>query len=84
MEVLWEKCLEEIEKQVLPENFVTWFSPTYLFSKDDDSITIAVPNDFFKNCLKENYQCLIENTLESITKSQIRVSFEVARNTAGP
>lgn len=78
MEVLWEKCLEEIEKQVLPDNFVTWFSPTYLFSKDDDSITIAVPNDFFKNCLKENYQCLIEDTLESLTKRRISVGFQVA------
>lgn len=83
MEVLWKKCLEEIEKQVLPENFVTWFSPTFPASRDKESITISVPNDFFKNCLKENYQCLIESTLESITKSPIRVSFKVANGADG-
>ncbi|OGW25527.1 MAG: chromosomal replication initiation protein DnaA [Nitrospinae bacterium RIFCSPLOWO2_12_FULL_47_7] len=78
MEALWKKCLEEIEKQVLPENYITWFSPTYAFSKNKGTITIAVPNDFFKNCLKENYQDLIENTLEAIAKDKLQVEFQVA------
>ena len=49
MEVLWNNCLEEIEKQVLPENFNTWFTPTYACSKDDTGLTIAVPTVFMKN-----------------------------------
>lgn len=78
METLWKKCLEEIEKQVLPENYITWFSPTYAISKDNGSFAIAVPNEFFKNCLKENYQDLIENTLETVAKHRLRVDFQVA------
>lgn len=77
METLWRECLDAIEKQILPENFTTWFSPTYAYASDDGSLTIAVPNDFFRDCLTENYQGLIESTLESVTHSKIQVRFFV-------
>lgn len=75
METLWRKCLDVIEKQILPENFTTWFSPTYAYASDDGSLTIAVPNAFFRDCLTENYQGLIESALESITNKKISVLF---------
>ncbi|MFQ5451468.1 MAG: chromosomal replication initiator protein DnaA [Nitrospinaceae bacterium] len=76
-ETLWQKCLKEIEDQILPENYSTWFSPTYPHTLKKDFLTIAVPNDFYKKCLKENYQDLIETTLESILKNKIKVDFFV-------
>jgi len=77
MEVLWKNCLEEIEKRVLPENFNTWFTPTYPCSKDDEALTIAVPNRFFKECLMENYLDLIRNALEKVSSRKLDVRFEV-------
>jgi chromosomal replication initiator protein len=75
--VLWKKCLKKIEEQILPESFTTWFSPTYLHKTQGRVWTIAVPNDFYKKCLKENYQNLIESTLESLTKDKPEVDFLV-------
>jgi len=77
MEVLWNNCLEEIEKQVLPENFNTWFTPTYPCSKNDKALTIAVPNRFFEKCLTENYLELIENALERVSDKKLKVLFKV-------
>jgi chromosomal replication initiator protein len=77
MRTLWKRCLEEIEKQVLPENFHTWFSPTYPCDHSEGTLTLAVPNVFFKKCLEENYVDLIENTLENVTRARLRVSFQV-------
>jgi chromosomal replication initiator protein len=77
MEVLWNNCLEEIEKQVLPENFNTWFTPTYPCSKDDKALTIAVPNRFYEKCLTENYLELIENALETVSNKKLEVRFRV-------
>ena len=82
MEVLWNNCLEEIEKQVLPENFNTWFTPTYPFSKDDNVLTIAVPNRFYEKCLTENYLELIERALETVSDKKLKVLFKV--NNGGP
>jgi len=74
-EILWQQCLKEIEAQILPENYTTLFSPTYPYDLKNDFLTVAVPSNFFKKCLKENYQDLIETTLESLLKKKTGVEF---------
>ncbi len=74
-ETLWKKCLEKIEEQILPESYTTWFSPTYPRTFDDGLMTIAVPNQFYRKCLIENYRDLIETTLKSVTEKPVLVDF---------
>ena len=76
-DVLWKKCLEKIEQEILPENYNTWFSPTYLHTAKGTCWTIAVPNNFYKKCLNENYKKLIESTLENLTDDKFEVDFLV-------
>ncbi len=81
-EILWQQCLKEIEAQILPENYTTLFSPTYPYALKNDSLTVAVPNSFFKKCLQENYQDLIETTLESLMHKKTLVDFRVTEEPA--
>ena len=74
-ETLWKKCLEIIEKEIQHENYVTWFSGTYPKALEDGLITIAVPNQFYRKCLIENYRDLIETTLKKVTERPILVDF---------
>lgn len=74
-EALWKKCLEKIEEQILPESYTTWFSPTYPRTFDDGLMTIAVPNQFYRKCLIENYRDLIETTLKAVTEKPVLVDF---------
>ncbi len=74
-ETIWKKCLEKIEESLLPDSFATWFSPTYPRNLDDGLITIAVPNQFYRKCLIENYRELIENTLKSVSEEPLLVDF---------
>jgi len=74
-EILWQRCLKEIEAQILPENYSTLFSPTYPYDLKNDSLIVAVPSNFFKKCLEENYQDLIETTLEILMKKKTLVDF---------
>ena len=74
-ETLWKKCLKKIEAQILPESYSTWFSPTYPRTLDEGLLTIAVPNQFYRKCLIENYRDLIETTLKSVTEKPILVNF---------
>jgi chromosomal replication initiator protein len=76
-DILWQQCLKEIEEQILPENYTTWFASTYPYALHNESLTIAVPNNFYKKCLQENYQDLIESTLESLLKKRTQVDFFV-------
>ncbi len=77
MNVLWKNCLEEIEHQILPENFDTWISPISIQEQQDGVLTLSVPNTFFERCIKENYLDLIEDTLESIADKKMEVRFAV-------
>jgi len=83
MEVLWKKCLDEIEMKVLPESFTTWLTPTYPDSLEGDVLTIVVPNKFFEKCIKENYMDLIRETLESIVNKKLTVNLKVKNNGDG-
>lgn len=74
-ETIWKKCLEKIEESVLPDSFATWFSPTYPRNIDNGLITIAVPNQFYRKCLIENYRELIEDTLKSVSEEPLLVDF---------
>ena len=82
MEVLWNKCLEVIVNEVLPENYNTWFTPTSPIFYEGQTFTLGVPNEFFKKYLKENYSNLIEDSLETVSGTPHKVKFKVysARN----
>ncbi len=77
MNSLWNSCLQEIEKKILPENFNTWFSPTFPASKENGRLTIAVPNRFYEKCLTENYLELIQTTLNDLSIEKMEIMFEV-------
>jgi len=74
-ETIWKKCLEKIEESILPDSYATWFSPTYPHNLENGLITIAVPNQFYRKCLIENYRDLIENTLKLVANECILVDF---------
>ncbi|MEK9627849.1 MAG: chromosomal replication initiator protein DnaA [Nitrospinota bacterium] len=74
-ETIWKKCLEKIEESILPDSFATWFSSTYPRNMDDGLITIAVPNQFYRKCLIENYRELIEDTLKNVSEQPLLVDF---------
>ena len=80
-DVIWKKCLEKIEGTILPDSYATWFSPTYPSNLANGLITIAVPNQFYRKCLIENYRDLIEKILKSIADEPLLVEFCVKSET---
>ncbi len=65
-EKLWEDVLAEIELNISPANFTTWFQNTNIANKDDGTIFINVPNTFAKEWLFNKYHKLITKTLRGI------------------
>ncbi len=75
LEKLWDNTLERIEAQIAPEAFEKWFNETYPRSLAEGVIVIAVPNQFTRKCLIENYQELIETTTRELHGSPVLVDF---------
>jgi len=75
-EILWKKCLSKVKEQVPPESYSAWFSPTSPHVLTEDTLIVAVPNNFYKKCLLENYHELMSSILNSLTDTPIDLQFK--------
>ena len=81
----WSAILQHVRKQVSPQSYETWFVPTRQVSAGADSISVEVPNTFFKDWLIEHYSGQISTALKNIEKEQIKIDYQVpARAGAAP
>ncbi|MDX1535235.1 MAG: chromosomal replication initiator protein DnaA [Candidatus Spechtbacterales bacterium] len=62
---LWQIVLTDIEEQISKANFVTWFKNTYISSKKDGVVSVAVPNGFSKEWLEKKYNKYILKSLRN-------------------
>ncbi len=74
---LWDSILENIQRQVRPEQFETWFRRTSLHSIDKDRLVIAVPNDFYRDWLRKYYREILEKAAISLGGKPYRIDFHV-------
>lgn len=72
---IWDKALQEIEKEISRPTFEMWFNSTELVAYYEDYLIIQVPNDYVKKWLQDTYIDLIRNILTNILKQPIKVNF---------
>lgn len=51
----WLRARAHLRENTLPENFETWIEPIFPCSLESGALGLAVPNEFFRKCLSENY-----------------------------
>ncbi|MCX6738227.1 MAG: chromosomal replication initiator protein DnaA [Candidatus Parcubacteria bacterium] len=76
-EELWQAILSQIQFNISQANFSTWFKNTYILSKDNGSIIIAVPNNFSKEWLEKKYNKLILSGLEELNERVKTIEYKV-------
>ena len=77
-DAFWEKCLSRIKTEIPSESYSTWFLPTSLYSMTENNLTIMVPNNFYRECLQQNYHDVIRSALDSLTKTSLDFDFKIA------
>jgi chromosomal replication initiator protein len=76
---IWEAVLGDLELTLSKANFTTWFKGTFIFTLDDKSVIIGVPNAFTKSWLEKKYSSEILKALRNITEAQLKeIAFKVA------
>ena len=79
-DAFWERCLSKIKAEIPSESYSTWFLPTRLHSMTENDLTIIVPNNFYKECLQQNYHNVIRSALDSLTETSPRFNFKIVPN----
>ena len=74
---VWQNTLAEIEQQLSPANFSTWFQDTTLLSTKGGHIKIGVKNTFYVKQLRTRYYNIISTALQNNRVNVVDISFEV-------
>jgi len=88
---LWKAVLAEAQQKVRRQQFDTWFSGIEPILLEKNTLTLEVPNPFFRDWLTTNYLDIIRTAARGATGTEVSVVFEVAgegerapENFAGP
>ncbi|MBN1353993.1 MAG: chromosomal replication initiator protein DnaA [Candidatus Omnitrophica bacterium] len=80
---LWSALLAQLKPVVSEQAFNAWFVPITPISLDDNKLVLGVPNEFFKDWVKERYAPFIFSHLGSVySDKKIEVEFIVVPPTA--
>jgi len=79
LQILWENIQKLIQEKVSKQNFETWIKPIRILSVDENQVSLAVPNRFFKDWLVENYHHTIRECLVNIIGYDTNVVFVIAQ-----
>ena len=78
---VWKNVLAEIEQQISPANFATWFQDTSLVTAKDGHVIVGVKNSFYVKQLRARYYDLIEKSLKNNGIKVVDIDFEVVCKT---
>jgi len=79
---LWTSVLSRLETRLDPHTFNTWLRPTALAWHDETALHVSVPNEVFRDWLRDNYSDLIRDALAELTDGPMSVEFTTGPSTA--
>ena len=63
---IWEAALRDLEEKVRTDTFDFWFKSIDFSRHDDQTVYLAVEDEFFKAWIEENYLDLMEDSLSKV------------------
>jgi chromosomal replication initiator protein len=79
-EELWQAVLAQIQLNLSPANFSTWFKNTGICSQKDSEVIISVPNSFAKEWLEQKYNKTIFKILNGLDGEIKMVKYAVSKS----
>src|SRR5437763_4997559 len=74
---LWRNVLSELQIQMRPEDFRTWFGRTGLVSYDGSTCVVGVENPFNVDWLTTKCSALVSRTMQALLGAPVAVEFVV-------
>lgn len=74
---VWNNCLNIIKDVIPPVSFKTWFAPIKAVGITDNTFTIEVPSEFFREYLEEHFIDYISKALKREIGEQAKLVYQV-------
>ena len=78
-EELWQAVLAQIQLNISPANFATWFRGTEVVSRKNEQVTICVPNSFAKEWLENKYGKTIFKILNNLNEEIKEIKYIIGK-----
>jgi len=79
---IWDAVLAELRQVMTRENFQRWLAPTYVLSRQDTMLVVAVPTELHKLWLAQRLHHMIDDVLGRMAPAGLVIQYTVAE--AGP
>ncbi len=79
---LWQKVLAQIQFNISPANFATWFRSTKILSNQNGEIIISVPDNFSKEWFEDKYDKTILKILHEADNDIKKIKYKICKTTA--
>ncbi len=74
---LWKKLRKQLESELDPEEFSTWFGPLKVRSEEPDCLVLLAPNNRFLHTLEASYRPAVDRAIADLGDPSCRVLFSV-------
>lgn len=81
---LWADVLLALKHEVSVQSYETWLKPTRGVTLNNDTLTIEVPNKFFREWLVDHYYDVLMQATDRISGQKIRLDFTVSSSAPTP
>lgn len=79
MENLWKSFLEIAKDNFAESVFDTWITPMTIDKMDNTSLSLLVPNEFFRGWILENYMEQIKSIFAGLTEKNLNITIKVSK-----
>ncbi len=78
-EEIWKAVLGEMELALSRAHFTTWFKNTAIVSRDQNSVTVSVPNGFVKEWLENKFNRQILQSIRKLSNEIREIKYIVGQ-----
>ena len=78
-EELWQAVLAQIQLQISPASFATWFKNTRIASQKEGCIFVSVPNSFAREWFEQKYNKTIFKVLRELDSKTKEIKYEIGK-----
>lgn len=80
IEKAWNRGLTFIEEKVGNSIFELWFKPIKVTNYKDGTVTLEIPNRFYKEWIEDNYPSIIPDALGRVAEGEYKIKYKLAES----
>ncbi len=81
---LWSRLRNQLENELDPEEFSTWFRPLKVAREESDRLVLVAPNGNFLNTLEASYRPAVDRAIAGLSDAPCEVLFSVEDSEPAP